>query len=38
MMHSMNLEILNRINYQFDKAKDAYMKYEETLLPMIKKT
>jgi tetratricopeptide (TPR) repeat protein len=22
-----------RINYQFDKAKDAYMKYEETLLP-----
>ena len=22
-----------RINYQFDKAKNAYMKYEETLLP-----
>ena len=22
-----------RINYQFDKAKEAYMKYEETLLP-----
>ena len=22
-----------RINYQFDRAKDAYMKYEETLLP-----
>jgi tetratricopeptide (TPR) repeat protein len=22
-----------RVNYQFDKAKDAYMKYQETLLP-----